>query len=119
MSEKSIKLQRVESVLRELIPSALSELNDDMLRGLCVTDVNCSRGKYDAEVFLDETAYSDEEKKYILSRLKKVNRHIQNYCMQAEGWFRAPNFRFKFDDRLKHQNRMDELFKVIEKELKK
>ncbi len=118
-TQKSVKIQRVESILKELIPEALSTLNDSMLRNLCVVDVNCSRGKYDAEVFLDEMMFDENEKKYILSHLKKVNSHIQNHCMQTEGWFRCPSFRFKFDDRLKKQNRMDELFKVIEKELKK
>ncbi len=119
MSKKSIKIQRVESILKELVPEALSGLDDSMLRGLCVTDVDCSKGKYDAKVFLDESIYTEDEKRYILSRLKKVSKHIQNHCLQSEGWFRAPNFKFEFDDRLQYQNRMDKLFEVIEKELKK
>jgi len=114
---KSIKIQRTESVLRELLPEAFATLNDPALQGLCVVDVNCSRGKYDAEVYLDEMALDEDEKQYVLTHLRKVNRHLQNYCLEAEGWFRCPSFRFKFDVSLKEINRMDELFEKIGKEL--
>ncbi|WP_331775325.1 30S ribosome-binding factor RbfA [Sulfurospirillum sp. 1612] len=117
MNDKSIKLQRTQSVLKELLPEALATLSDEMLSNLCVIDVVCSRGKYDAEVYLDEMAFDSDEKAYILKHLKKINRHLQNYCMQAEGWFRCPNFHFKFDESLKKQNEMDKLFEKIEKEL--
>ena len=118
-SEKSIKIQRTESLLKELLPEALGTLDDEMLHGLCIVDVNCSKGKYDASVSLDEMMFDEEEKKYILSRLHKVNSHLQHYCMQSEGWFRCPKFRFKFDQRLKEQNRLDEVFEQVDKELQK
>ncbi|MBP6325177.1 MAG: 30S ribosome-binding factor RbfA [Sulfurospirillum sp.] len=117
--DKSIKIQRTESVLRELIPEALSTLEDEMLRGVCVVDVECSRGKYDAIVYLDGNVYDAKEKSYILSHLERVKRHIQTHCMQTEGWFRCPNFRFRFDDSLERQNKMDALFAKVEEELKK
>ena len=116
---KSIKIQRTESVLRELLPEAFATLNDPMLQGLCVVDVNCSRGKYDAEVYLDEMALDEDEKKYVLTHPRKVNRHLQNYCLEAEGWFRCPSFHFKFDVSLKEINKMDKLFEKIGKELHK
>ena len=118
-SKKSIKLQRTESLLRELIPEALSTLNDDMINGLCITDVECKRGKYDATVYLDKMMFDEDEQKYIIRHLKKVNLHIKNYCMQAEGWFRCPDFKFKFDDKLEKQNQMDDLFAQIAQELEK
>jgi len=117
--EKSIKLQRTESVLRELIPEALSTLNDDMLNGLCVVDVECTRGKYDATVCLDKMMFDADEQKYIIKHLKKVNSHIKNHCMQAEGWFRCPDFKFIFDDKLEKQNQMDDLFAQVARELEK
>lgn len=117
--DKSIKLQRTESVLKELIPEALSTLNDEMLRGLCVIDVECKRGKYDATVFLDEMMFDESDKNYILGHLKKVSKHLQNHCMQSEGWYRCPNFHFKFDSGLKEQNRMEALFDQVHKELHK
>ncbi len=119
MPDKSIKLQRTESILRELIPEALSTLNDDMLNGLCVVDVVCTRGKYDATVYLDKMMFDADEQKYIVKHLKKVNSHIKNHCMQAEGWFRCPDFKFIFDDKLEKQNQMDDLFAQVARELEK
>ncbi len=119
MIDKSIKIQRTQSVLRELIPEALSTLSDELLRGLCVTEVVCSRGKYDATVYLDKMMFDEKEKGYILSRLDKVKKHIQNHCMQTEGWFRCPNFTFEFDESLERQNKIDTLFAKVEEELKK
>jgi ribosome-binding factor A len=119
MSAKSIKLQRTESILRELVPEALATLNDEMLNGLCVVDVECTRGKYDATVYLDKMMFDENEQRYIINHLKKVNSHIKNYCMQSEGWFRCPNFRFKFDDKLEKQNKIDALFEKVSQELKK
>jgi ribosome-binding factor A len=116
--EKSIKVQRVESILKELIPEALSSLQDEYLRMLVVVDVDCSKGKYDADVYLDSSIFNDKEKSYILGHLKKVKNYIQNYCLQAEGWYRCPNMHFKFDENLNKMSRMDELFAKIEKELK-
>lgn len=117
--DKSIKIQRTESVLKELIPEALSTLQDEILRGVCVVDVECSRGKYDAIVYLDGSVYDEKERSYIVSHLERVKRHIQNHCMQTEGWFRCPSFRFKFDDSLEHHRKMDALFATVEEELKK
>lgn len=117
--DKSIKIQRTESVLKELIPEALCTLEDEMLRGVCVVDVECSRGKYDAIVYLDGSVYDEKERNYIVSHLDRVQRHIQTHCMQAEGWFRCPHFRFRFDNSLEHHKKMDVLFAQVEEELKK
>ena len=116
--DKSIKLLRTESILRELLPEALATLNDENLNNLTVIDVKCSKGKYDATVFLDGTFLQKDEKRYIVSHLNKAQSYLQNYCKQAEGWYRAPKFSFKFDDSLDKQNSIDELFKKIEGELK-
>lgn len=117
--DKSIKIQRTQSVLKELIPEALCTLDDEMLRGVCVVDVECSRGKYDAIVYLDGSMYDEKEKNYIVSHLERVQRHIQTHCMQVEGWFRCPRFRFRFDDSFERQKKMDALFAKVEEELNK
>ena len=117
--DKSIKLLRTESVLRELLPEAIATLNDENVNNVSVIDVKCSRGKYDAVVFLDPAFYDESEKRYIVSHLSKAGGYLQNYCKQAEGWYRAPKFTFEFDESLATQNKMDDLFKKIEKELKK
>ena len=115
--DKSIKLKRVESVLKELIPEAISSLDDTRINNIPVIDVECSRGKYDANVYLDPSFVNEEEEKYILTHLKKTSRYLENYCKQAEGWYRCPKFHFSFDHSLQQHNRIDELFEKIEKEL--
>jgi ribosome-binding factor A len=118
MKQQDVKLKRVESILKELIPQALSGLEDEQLVGLCVTDVVCHKGRHDAEVYLDKTLLDSSEISQIYTKLNKVKRYIQNYCAVEEGWFRAPNLTFHFDDLLEEQNRMDKLFQKIEKGLK-
>lgn len=118
MNAAEIKRLRTESALKEILPEAFASLDDTMLKGLCVTDVDCKKGRYDAFVYLDKMALDEHEQEYVLTHLKKVSKILQNYCVCEFGWFRAPNFHFKFDDSLEHQNRMDELFSKVEKELK-
>lgn len=117
--DKSIKLQRTQSVLKQLIPEALATLNDEMLQGLCVIDVDCTRGKYDATVYIDQMMFDENEKRYVLEHLKRVSRTLQNYCMQMEGWYRCPNLHFKFDDTLEKHNKIDALFEQVARELHK
>ena len=119
MNAHEVRRLRTASVLKELIPQALSELDDEFLRGLCVTDVECKRGRYDAFVYLDKMGLDTKEQELVLAKLKKVSRFIQNHCMEAEGWFRSPALHFKFDDRLEYQNKMDDLFEKISKDLNK
>ncbi len=119
MNEAQIRRARTASILKELIPEALSGLSDSELAGLCVTDVICSRGRYDADVYLDKMMYDEREQNEILKKLKKVAPHLQNQCASSEGWYRAPKFHFKFDEQLEKQNRIEDLFKQVESELKK
>jgi len=118
MTPEEIKRKRANSILRELIPEALSQLGDERLRGLTVTEVVCSKGRSDADVYLDPTGIDEVEQRQILKQLKKVTKGLEAYCLKAEGWYRSPKFHFKFDKELDRVKRMDELFAKIEKELK-
>jgi len=113
MKMSELRKLRTQSILKELIPEALSHLDDELLKGLCVTDVECKKGRYDAFVYLDKMFFSVYEQEQILSHLKKASAFLQNYCMSEQGWYRCPNFHFKFDDRLEYQNHMDALFEKI------
>ena len=116
---KDIKLQRTQSVLKELIPEALASLNDVALQNLTVIEVICKRGRYDADIYLDKAHFDLNEQNQIIKKLKKVPNHLEFHCASAEGWFKSPKFHFKFDDQLEKQNQMEELFKQVEKELNK
>lgn len=119
MNKAELKRQRSQSILKEVLPEALCSLDDEMLNSLCVIDVECSRGRYDAKVYLDKMDFSDKEQNYILAHLKKASSLIETHCATTLGWFRSPKFSYKFDDRLEHQNKMDELFKKVALELEK
>ena len=67
-----VKLARIQSLLKEILPSALASLSDTRLNALDVVDVRCSRGKYSAEVFLSAPFADNKEKVEILRQLKKA-----------------------------------------------
>lgn len=115
--QADIKLQRTESLLKELIPEALASLSDTRINNLTVVDVRCSRGKYDAIVYLDKGFLHIDEQKEALELLKKASPTLQRYVLESEGWFRAPKLRFEFDEMIEKQNHLDTLFDKIHKEL--
>ena len=113
MSPEEIKLKRTESVLKEILPEALATLDDPRINRLGVNDVVCSRGRYDARVFLDRGSLTEAEQAEALRQLRKVTGHLTTYVRDSEGWYRAPKFTFEFDDQLERITRMEELFAQI------
>jgi ribosome-binding factor A len=115
MKDEEIKRKRTESRLVELIPEALSTMNDNRINGLTVTEVVCSRGRYDAKVYLDKSYLSEAEQKEALKQLKVVSNYLSTYIRDSEGWFKSPKFTFEFDDQLERITHIEELFKQISK----
>ena len=113
MSNKSIKVQRKESILVELLNEALSTLSDSRLNSLQVLDVVCSRGAQDAKVYLEKSILSKEEQKEILKLIKKANGLISRYCLESTGWYKVPKFSYTFDELLEKENKMEQLFEKI------
>jgi ribosome-binding factor A len=115
MSNKSIKVQRKESLLVELLNEAFSTLNDNRLNSLTVLDVVCSRGASDAKVYLEKSFLTKEEQKQILKLLKKANGLISKYCLESTGWYKVPKFSYTFDELFDKENKIEELFDKIKK----
>jgi len=113
MRESEIKRKRTESRLVELIPEALSTMNDSRINGLTVTEVVCSRGRYDAKVYLDKSYLNEKEQAEALKQLRVVSNYLSTYIRDSEGWFKAPRFTFEFDDQLERITHIEELFKEI------
>ena len=113
MKEKSVNLQRTESLLKELIPEALAELSDSRINSLTITDVDCKNGKYDARVFYDASDLTKEELKEVRQLLRKASSRIRSYCLNATGWYKCPNFEFLKDDMVAKNLRMEDLFSQI------
>jgi len=113
-----IKLKRTESVLKELIPEAISQLSDERLREVDIVDVHCSKGRSDAKVYLDPASYSADEQRILAKLLEKARPIIEEYCMREQGWFRSPKLAFVFDDTLERSKNIEALFAKIAKEKK-
>ncbi|MGB3751988.1 MAG: 30S ribosome-binding factor RbfA [Arcobacteraceae bacterium] len=113
MKNKSVNLQRTESLLEELIPEALSSLNDNRITSLTITEVDCKNGKYDAKVYYDASDFDNEELKEIRVSLRKANGAIKSYILGATSWYKCPDFTFIVDDMLEKRARMDDLFSQI------
>lgn len=114
--DKDIKLQRTQSLLRELISEALSSLGNPTLNALNITSVVCSRGKHHAEVFIESSDLSAQDRGLILKELKRAEGVLREYVLSASGWFKCPKMTFKFDETLKSAQSLDQLFATIDKE---
>ncbi len=119
MTPAEIKLKRTESILKELIPEALTELSDARLHEIDVIDVKCSKGRSDAKVYLDPHDYTDEERRFFLKQLNKARPVIEEHCLRDQGWFRSPKLAFVFDDLMEKSKKIEDLFAQIESEKRK
>lgn len=116
MKPEEIKLKRTESVLKELIPEALSTLTDERFNMVDVVDVKCSKGRDDAKVYIDPHDFNEHERTAILKQLKKAAPIIEEYCLQEQGWYRTPKLAFIFDEQFEKSKRIEALFDQISKE---
>jgi ribosome-binding factor A len=112
---KSIKVQRKESLLKEVIPEVLSGMGDGRIRGLGVVDVVCSRDGSDAKVYLEKSYLNEKEQREALKKLKQATGYIKSQALKSTGWYKMPNLTFTFDELLDHENKMEELFEKIKK----
>jgi|GEM_PF-159639 ribosome-binding factor A len=117
--KKSIKVQRKESILREVIGEAFASLENRQINRLMVTDVVCSRDGSDAKVYLEKGSLTSAEQNSALKELRNARRYIQHLCRDITGWYRVPNLSFSFDNLLERENKMEELFRQIEESREK
>ena len=108
-----MNLQRTESLLMELIPEALSGLNDNRINSLSITEVDCKNGKYDAMVYFDGSDYDNVQLKEIRQLLRKASSRIKSHCLNATGWYKCPDFTFEKDNMIEKRDRMENLFAQI------
>ena len=113
---KSINLQRTESLLMELIPQALSQLQNSKINSLPITGVNCKNGKYDAIVYFDGSDFDKNEVKEVIESLKKTNGRIKSDVLASTGWYKCPNFKFELDTSLEKSKKIEDLFAKIKKD---
>lgn len=117
--EKSIHLQRTQSVLREMLQEAIAGLSDTRLNSVSVVEVVCSKGKYNADVYIHPDFYAKEDQKQILKGLKKAEGILREYILSVSGWYKCPKLNFCFDDSLAKTKTLDEIFHQISQEKNK
>ena len=110
---KDVKTQRTESLLLELLSEALVSLSDNRINHLTITEVACSRGKHNAEVFVLFDAQDRQEQARLLRLLQKAEGTLREYVLNASGWFKCPKFCFKADESLHRANNLDKIFEQI------
>jgi ribosome-binding factor A len=115
MTEAQIKLKRTESVLLELVPKALGQMNDKRLHELDILEVKCSRGKSDAKVYINPHQLKEQEKRDYLKLLRKARPIVETFVLKDQGWYRCPTFTFEFDEQLEKSKNIDDLFSKIAK----
>ncbi|MDQ7042577.1 MAG: 30S ribosome-binding factor RbfA [Sulfurimonas sp.] len=115
MTEAQIKLKRTESILLELVPQALGQMNDKRLHELDIIEVKCSRGKSDAKVYINPHELTQAQKNEYLRLLRKARPIVETYCLKDQGWYRCPTFTFEFDEQLEKSKNINELFSKIAK----
>ena len=113
MTEAQIKLKRTESVLLELVPQALGQMNDKRLHELDIIEVSCSRGKSDAKVYINPHDLTEQEKRDYLKLLRNARPIVETYCLKDQGWYRCPKFTFEFDEQIAKSKNIDDLFSKI------
>jgi ribosome-binding factor A len=113
LTNKSVNLQRTQSLLEELIPEALSSLNDNRITSLTITEVDCKNGKYDAKVYYDGSDFTNAEQKEIRVALRKASGAIKSYILGATSWYKCPDFTFLVDNMMEKRARMEDLFAQI------
>ena len=115
---KNVNIQRTESLLVELIPEALSTLNDSRINSIAITAVNCKKGKYDAIVYFDATDFTKQETQQIVSLLNKANGRIKSFCLASTGWYKCPDFKFVSDNTIEKSKNIESLVAQINKSKK-
>ena len=113
---KDIKKERTESLLQELLSEALTQLSDTRLNSLSVTEVVCSRGKYNAEVYILFDSQDKREHQQILKLLHKAEGTLREYILSTSNWFRCPKLSFKIDQSLGRVNTLEKIFEKIKKD---
>ncbi len=109
----SIKLERTQSMLKELLIEAISTLNDNRINNVNVLDVLCSKGKYNAKVFIQADLQNKQE---VLGLLKKAEGILKEYILNNSGWFKCPHLQFIIDESLQRASDLDQIFKQINAE---
>lgn len=110
---QSIKVLKTQSLLQEVLSTALSELNNPLINSLCISKVECKKGKQHAKVFIESSGIEESQRQEILRALHKARGILAQYTLSATSWFKCPEFSFAFDDSLRQAQSLEAIFAKI------
>ncbi|RDU73339.1 30S ribosome-binding factor RbfA [Helicobacter aurati] len=116
--QNQITQQKKEAFLKEILTEIFSELHNELLNTLEIVNVQCSRGKYNAKIFVESSLLTDTQRQEIQKAFKRAKPFIQSNVLRISKWYNAPKLMLCFDSSLQHQNRLDVLFSQISNERK-
>ena len=114
--EKNVRILRAESALTDLVREAIGSLGNEMINSLSITRVECSRGISDAAVYILDENFSENEKRKIISELKKSGSYIARYCTATGAIAKMPKMTFCFDDSMEKEKRLTEILGSVKKD---
>ena len=109
----NIKLLKAQSILQEALQEALFDLEDNRIKNIAVTRVECTQGKELARVFLDKNSLGDMGATNALKLLKKASGAIRANLQAQLSWYKTPSLVFEIDDSLEKINKLESIFKKI------
>lgn len=118
-SKEQIARERRESFLKEILSEAFDSLQDSRLNTLEITHVECSKGRHNAKIFINNNDITSQDRKEILNIFKKAKPILKEYLLCATSWYSVPDLSIEFDDSFEKQNRLDKIFAQIHKNEKK
>ena len=110
---QSVKMLKTQSLLQEVLSTALSELNNPLINNLCVSRVECKKGKQHAKVFIESSGIEKDKREEILRALNKAKGILAQYTLSATSWFKCPEFSFVLDDSLSEAQSLEAIFAKI------
>lgn len=110
---QTVKMLKTQSLLQEVLSSALSELNNPLINSLCISKVECKKGKHHAKIFIESSGIEEDKRQEILRALHKARGILAQYTLSATSWFKCPELSFTFDDSLNEAQNLEAIFAKI------
>ncbi|MBI9071713.1 MAG: 30S ribosome-binding factor RbfA [Melioribacteraceae bacterium] len=111
----SLRLKKIESMLKEELSLVfLQKLKDPVFGVITITDVKVSPDIKSAKVYV--SVYEKEKRKEVLAKLNNVKKMVRTEIAHKVRMKHTPELNFFIDETLDYVDRMENLFKEINKD---
>jgi len=114
---KNIRIERLnDSFQEEISKIIMTEIKDDKLKFVTITEVNTSSDLSYAKVYF--TCLDDKHKEEITTKLNKASPFIRKCLAPMYDILKVPELTFIYDNTLEYGKHIDEIIDKIENENK-